>query len=194
MLEPSDRAEIRSIIREYMTSSELKSMFENQYRTMLSPQVYGASISHDGHTNAPLSWNTGAPFGESIFDNGGFVVDRGPLTRPILRVPPALGGLYLIFADVTIEGQPPTPATNVVLSIEIQEPTSATGSVSLSRSAGSSSVGQPSLHDSAFMFENLSAGTEVQLKFGAPSASEWWRSFPEQNRLTMIRIPFGTVR
>lgn len=194
MLEPSDRAEIRSIIREYMTGSELKSNFENQYRSMLSPQVYGASISHNGYINAPRSWNTGAPFGESLFDNGGFVVDRGTLNRPVLRVPPGLGGLYLIFADVTIEPQPPAGATNVVISIEIQDPTSASGAVPTNRSKGSSSAGQPSLHDSAFAFENLSVGSEVSLKFGTSNPSEWWRSSTDQNRLTMIRIPFGTVR
>jgi len=204
MLEANDRNEIRSIIREYMTGTELKSLFENQYRTMLSPQVYGASISYDAATNpAPstgglYSWNGTFPLGESIFDNDGFVTQTAS-GQARLVVPPSLGGLYLIFADVTIEPQPApygpgTAATNVVLSIEINPPVGAAGFVPLTRSTGSSSAGQPSLHDSAFGFENLSTGTEVYLKFGSSFATEWWRSFPYQNRLTMLRIPFGTVR
>lgn len=193
MLEPSDRYEIQSIIRDYVTGNELKSIFENQYRTTLAPQVYGASISHDAATGGPFSWNGGAPLGDSIFDNDGFVVDNGA-SRAVLRVPPSLGGLYLIFADVTIDPQPPTLATDVVLSIEIQPPTTATGSSPSLRSLGSAASGQPSFHDSAFAFENLSVGTEVSLRFGTSKVLEYWRSFPEQNRLTMIRIPFGTVR
>ncbi|MEK9738116.1 MAG: hypothetical protein VW438_00125 [Euryarchaeota archaeon] len=193
MLEPSDRYEIQSIVREYVTGSELKSIFENQYRTMLAPQVYGASLSHDAATGGPYSGAGGFPLGESVYDNDGFVVDRGS-GRAVLRVPPALGGLYLIFADATIEPQPSPAATDIVLRIEIQEPTTASGSVPSSRSLGSSSAGQPSLHDSAFAFENLSVGTEVSLHFGTSNPANFWRSYPEQNRMTMIRIPFGTVR
>jgi len=168
-----EREDVINEIRLFIRGNEFKSILETQYREVLSPQVYGCSISFgESGTGSVGKWT----WGYTNYDFGDF--HRG--SDDEIVVPAGLGGNYLVMANAVSTGG---SATQFALDLVIER-----GGLG----ASSFGSGGTPLDWSTIKFVELNQGDAVYLSGGSVSGS--WTSPVTHNQLTIIRIPFGTVR
>lgn len=176
--------DVRRIVAEYTKSDDFRGTLANQFYDVLRPTVYGCSISYNmggTQTGRPTPWT----WGYTTYDKGGY---HGG-TNPKIVVPPGLGGLYMILADVTVTPQPASPATALDINITVvSSNVMTTGGGIGTVSFGSSSA---PLDWSSSKFLELDDGDSISITGGASSLTATWKSDTFTNHLTAIRFPFG---
>ena len=182
-------ADVRREIANYVRGTEFKSVFENQYREVLRPTVYGCSISYDmsGTKTDKPTWS----WGYTSYDRGGF---HDGSKRKEIVIPKGFDGLYLILAEASITpiALGGSPATSLDLDIEIVTNNAITGagSAGVARSFGFSSSGPLDWTSNNFLA--LNSGDALYLKGGAANAGGTWTCPVLENHLSIVKFPFGS--
>lgn len=190
---PENRNEPKPVasdeMRAYVKSIDFQNELQNQYKTVLQPNVFGCAISYDMTDPSISGDQQDWAWGKTEYDNGGYLKSQSAGT---LVIPDGLGGLYLVFADVRING---ASGQLAAIYIEIDRSIGGYSTVETFSSAPGTPVGVwtastfESIHFSSIRLVNLSPGDTVSISGGADGS---WTSGIGDNQLGIVRFPFGS--